>query len=178
MILQAANRIADISLSKIRQAEKWKETKMGKRIAKRLAVALFTMYAVITISFLMVRFMPGDPLIHLVGQENYYDMLKDSPAALELIAQKYGLSGSIGEQYIHYLRSIVTLDFGIAYSNKQPVLNNVIYRAGWTLILSIPTFLLGGLFGAILGMLAGWRPGGRFDKITKICPSLALYVVI
>ena len=45
---------------------------MGKRIAKRLAIALFTMYAVITISFLMVRFMPGDPLIHLVGQENYY----------------------------------------------------------------------------------------------------------
>ena len=126
MILQAAKRIADISLSKIRQAEKWKETKMGKRIAKRLAVALFTMYAVITISFLMVRFMPGDPLIHLVGQENYYDMLKDSPAELELIAQKYGLSGSIGEQYINYLRSIVTLDFGIAYSNKQPVLNNVI----------------------------------------------------
>ena len=138
---------------------------MGKRIAKRLAVALFTMYAVITISFLMVRFMPGDPLIHLVGQENYYDMLKDSPAELELIAQKYGLSGSIGEQYINYLRSIVTLDFGIAYSNKQPVLNNVLYRAGWTLILSVPTFLLGGLFGAILGMLAGWRPGGRFDKI-------------
>ena len=33
------------------------------------------------------------------------------------------------------------------------------------MILSIPTFLLGGLFGAILGMLAGWRPGGRFDKI-------------
>ena len=65
-----------------------------------LAIELFTMYAVITISFLMVRFMPGDPLIHLVGQENYYDMLKDSPAELELIAQKYGLSGSIGEQYL------------------------------------------------------------------------------
>lgn len=139
---------------------------MGKRILKKGLLALFTMYVVITISFLMVRFMPGDPLMHLVGQDRYYEMMRESPGELELIAEKYGLNGSIGEQYVNYLHSIVTLDFGIAYSNKQPVLDNVLYRAGWTLILSVPTFILGGFFGALLGTLAGWKPGGLFDRIT------------
>lgn len=35
---------------------------------------------------------------------------------------------SLGEQYVSYLKSLVTMDFGIAYSNKEPVLDNVLYR--------------------------------------------------
>ncbi len=138
---------------------------MGKHILKRLLVAVITVYAVITISFLMVRFMPGDPLVHLVGQEEYYRLMEEAPAQLESIAEKYGLDGTIWEQYVSYLKSTLSLDFGIAYSNKQPVLDNVLSRAKWTLILSVPTFILGGVFGCVLGMLAGWKPGGLFDKI-------------
>ncbi|BDF70290.1 ABC transporter permease [Oscillospiraceae bacterium] len=132
---------------------------------KKAVIAILTVYVVITVSFLMVRFMPGDPLVHLVGQERYYELLEDSPAELERIAQRYGLNDTLWEQYVTYLKSTVTLDFGIAYSNKQPVLDNVLERAGWTLVLSVPTFILGGLLGAALGVLAGWKPGGLFDKI-------------
>lgn len=138
---------------------------MYMRILKRTGIALLTVLAVITVSFLMVRFMPGDPLMHLVGQDRYYQLLEDSPAELARIAERYGLNDTLWEQYVSYLKSIVTLDFGIAYSNNQPVLNNVLNRAKWTLILSVPTFILGGLFGAVLGMIAGWKPGGLFDRI-------------
>lgn len=136
------------------------------RLLKKAVIAILTVYVVITVSFLMVRFMPGDPLVHLVGQERYYELLEDAPAELERIAQRYGLNDTLWEQYVSYLKSTVTLDFGIAYSNKQPVLDNVLERAGWTLVLSVPTFILGGLLGAALGVLAGWKPGGLFDKIT------------
>lgn len=136
------------------------------RLLKKAVIAILTVYVVITVSFLMVRFMPGDPLVHLVGQERYYELLEDAPAELERIAERYGLNDTLWEQYVSYLKSTVTLDFGIAYSNKQPVLDNVLERAGWTLVLSVPTFILGGLLGAALGVLAGWRPGGLFDKIT------------
>ena len=136
------------------------------RLLKKAVIAILTVYVVITVSFLMVRFMPGDPLVHLVGQERYYELLEDAPAELERIAERYGLNDTLWEQYVSYLKSTVTLDFGIAYSNKQPVLDNVLERAGWTLVLSVPTFILGGLLGAALGVLAGWRPGGLFDKIS------------
>lgn len=112
----------------------------------------------------MVRFMPGDPLVHLVGQERYYQLLEDSPAELDRIAERYGLNDTLSQQYLSYLKSIVTLDFGTAYSNNQPVLDNVMNSMEWTLILSVPTFILGGLFGMVTGMIAGWNPGGRFDK--------------
>ncbi|SHH88581.1 peptide/nickel transport system permease protein [Sporobacter termitidis DSM 10068] len=138
---------------------------MLKRIIKKSVIAILTIYAIITISFLMVRFMPGDPLMHLVGQDRYYELLQDSPAELERIAQRYGLNDTLWDQYIHYMQSTVTLDFGIAYSNNQPVLDNVLYRAGWTLLLSVPTFIIGGLLGAVLGTIAGWKLGGTFDKV-------------
>ena len=139
---------------------------MHMRLLKKAVIAILTVYVVITVSFLMVRFMPGDPLVHLVGQERYYELLEDAPAELERIAERYGLNDTLWEQYVSYLKSTVTLDFGIAYSNKQPVLDNVLERAGWTLVLSVPTFILGGLLGAALGVLAGWKPGGLFDKIS------------
>jgi len=135
------------------------------RIMKRLGIALLTVFIIITISFLMVHFMPGDPLMHLVGEERYYELLQEAPEQLERIAETYGLNDSVGMQYVKYLRSVVTLDFGIAYSNKQPVLNNVLDRAKWTLILSVPTFIIGGLLGGFLGIFAGWKPGSLYDKI-------------
>ena len=135
------------------------------RFWKKLAGAVFTVWIVITISFCMVHFMPGDPLEHLVGQERYYELLYDSPEELDKIAAKYGLNDSLGEQYMNYMKSVLTLDFGIAYSNKKPVLDNVLNRAGWTLVLGIPTFIFGGLLGALLGVAAGWKPGGVLDKI-------------
>ena len=138
---------------------------MYKRVIKKLAVAFSTILAIITISFLMVRFMPGDPLMHLVGQERYYELQMDAPEELERIAEKYGLNDSLWEQYVGYLKSIVTLDFGVAYSNDEPVLDNVLSRAKWSLVLSVPTFLFGGLFGAVLGVLTGWKPGGWLDRI-------------
>lgn len=138
---------------------------MLKQITRTAVLALATVFAIITLSFLLVRFMPGNPLEHLVGQEEYYYLLEFNPEELARIADKYAISGTLGEQYVQYLKNIAHLDFGIAYANKQPVLQNVLSSCRWTLLLTVPTFLIGGLAGGALGVLAGWRPGGRFDRV-------------
>lgn len=138
---------------------------MARHVWKKALIALLTIYLVITLSFLMVRFMPGDPLMHLVGQEEYYYLKEFNPGELDRIAEKYAMSGTLGEQYVNYLKSIATLDFGTAYSNKQPVLSNIISSSKWTLVLTVPVFLLGCLIGGFLGVIAGWKPGSLFDKI-------------
>ena len=76
------------------------------------------------------------------------------------------MSGTLGQQYGNYLSSILHLDFGTAYSNNQPVLQNILDSCKWTLILTVPTLLLGCFLGGFLGVLAGWKPGSLFDRIT------------
>lgn len=44
---------------------------MTRHIAQKIATAFVTIYVIITISFFLVHIMPGDPVIHLVGQEEY-----------------------------------------------------------------------------------------------------------
>ena len=139
---------------------------MAGHLCKRALIALLTIFIIITLSFLMVRFMPGDPLIHLVGEENYYYMKEFNPQELERLAEKYAMSGTLGQQYGNYLSSILHLDFGTAYSNNQPVLQNILDSCKWTLILTVPTLLLGCFLGGFLGVLAGWKPGSLFDRIT------------
>ena len=138
---------------------------MAKLWLKRLLGALLTIYVVITVSFFMVRFMPGDPLQHLVGQEEYYYLMENDPAELERLAEKYGLNDPVGVQYLRYLENVIHMDFGIAYYNKQPVVENVLNCMSWTIMLSIPTWIVGGLLGGILGVIAGWKPGKLFDSI-------------
>ena len=138
---------------------------VAKLWLKRLLGALLTIYVVITVSFFMVRFMPGDPLQHLVGQEEYYYLMENDPAELERLAEKYGLNDPVGVQYLRYLENVIHIDFGIAYSNKQPVVENVLNCMSWTIMLSIPTWIVGGLLGGILGVIAGWKPGKLFDSI-------------
>lgn len=68
----------------------------------------------------MVRFMPGDPLQHIVGQEEYYYLLEKDPGELEFIAEKYGLNDSYGVQYVRYLKALLpwTLELHIPISSR------------------------------------------------------------
>ncbi len=138
---------------------------MLKRSFTKTLAAMLTIYAIMTVNFLMVRFMPGDPLLHILGADTYYNLLRESPEQLERISNLYGLNDTLYTQYISYLKSVVTGDFGTAYSNGRPVLDNVLNAAKWTLILGVPTFVFGGILGGTLGVYAGWHLGGRFDKI-------------
>lgn len=136
------------------------------KIIKKLAYAIITIFIIVTISFLLIHLMPGESIINLVGQEEYYRLLEHDPALLEQMKIKYGLNDSLFVQYIKYLKSIITLDFGLAYSNRQPVIHNVFRAMKNTLILSVPNWILGTIFGCILGTIAGWKPKSIFDKIS------------
>ncbi len=136
-----------------------------KKIAWKFIESICVIYLIITISFIMIHTIPGDPLITLVGQEEYYYLLDKNPAELDRIREKYRLDEDILSQYTRYLKSVVTLDFGRAYSNHKPVVENVLSASRYTLMLSIPTWILGGLIGAVMGLMAGWKKAGRFDKI-------------
>lgn len=138
---------------------------MLRHILKKALIALATIWIIITISFVLVHTMPGDPIVFLIGEEEYYYLLDNDPGYLEQLTEKYGLNDGLDVQYARYLKSVVTLDFGESYTNHRPVIENFKTAARWTLMLSVPTLLISCALGAVLGVYAGIRPGGGFDRI-------------
>lgn len=138
---------------------------MTRHIAQKIATAFVTIFVIITISFFLVHIMPGDPVIHLVGQEEYYYLLDNDPETLNKLIARYGLDDSLPVQYGKYLKNIVTMDFGPSYTNQKPVVSNVLKACKWTLFLSIPTWIISGLLGALLGVIAA---GSRENSLIRL----------
>lgn len=134
-------------------------------LGKRLLIAALTILIIITINFFLVNSMPGDPLVNILGDEEYYKIKNDNPEILEHIREKYGLDENIFVRYGKYVKSIVTLDFGFSYVKKMPVLDVIRHRLHWTLVLAIPATILSALLGGWLGVKAGWKQGGLLDRI-------------
>ena len=142
------------------------EKDMRRRIIlNRILISLGTVFMIITISFFTVNSMPGEPLINIMGEDEYLKVKRDDPELLNKIAAQYGLDASLPVRYVRYLKSIVTLNFGYSYTKGKPVISIIWYRLKWTLVLAIPATILSALIGGWLGILAGWNKGGVLDRI-------------
>ncbi|MDY3918167.1 MAG: ABC transporter permease [Candidatus Limivivens sp.] len=130
-----------------------------------ILTGFLTLFCIITINFLLIRFMPGDPVKHIIGEDQYFKLELENPERLEEIRAEYGLDKTLFTQYTTYLNKTLHLDFGNSYRIKTPVLKTVLFRMRWTLVLTVPAILISALLGGILGAMAGWKPGGKLDMI-------------
>jgi peptide/nickel transport system permease protein len=134
-------------------------------LLKRLLEALFIIFCIVTINFLLIRFMPGDPVVHIIGEDEYLRLEGEAPEVIEQVRHEYGLDRSLLVQYTTYLQKTAHLDFGNSYRTKLPVLKTVAFRMRWTLLLTIPAILISSVLGGFLGLRAGWRKGGLLDSV-------------
>lgn len=153
---------------------------MGKQHLKhfggKAAASLLTVFLVATFNFFLIRFMPGDPLEHLVGEEDYLYLTSAHPEILEELETEYGLDGTLWEQYSAYLGRLIRGDLGQSYKNKTAVLPVILQRLERTFRLILPATVLAAVFGTLLGAAAGWREGSRLDRwISRL--SLVVYSV-
>ena len=136
-----------------------------RSFAGKLLESVFIVLCIITLNFFLIRFMPGDPVMHIIGEEDYFSMEKSAPEVLDAIRADYGLDRSLPEQYLSYLKKTASFDFGNSYRLKTPVLETVLFRLRWTLWLAIPATIIAAILGGWLGLAAGSRPGGMADMI-------------
>ena len=138
-----------------------------RRFTGKLLLSLLTIFLVATFNFFLIRFMPGDPLEHLVGEEDYLYLTSAHPEVLEELEVEYGLDGTLWEQYTSYLGRLLHGDLGHSYKNKVAVLTLILQRLGRTFRLILPgvaDYLFGpgvlpgdaGAYGVLL--LAWHRP--------------------
>jgi peptide/nickel transport system permease protein len=134
-------------------------------LLRRLGFFLLTLWAALTLNFIIPRFMPGSPLQALRDRTHN----KLSPAALEQMLTSYGFKPdeNVVVQYLDYLKNMVTGQWGISIGATlgEPVTRIVRQALPWTLGLVGVTTVLAFLVGSLIGMVAGWRRGSRLDSL-------------
>jgi len=136
---------------------------------RRFLFFLLTLWAAVTLNFILPRLQPGDPaeaiVRRLVGQNKPID-----PAQVEAIRLMLGIpGGNIFEQYIQYMGTLFRGEFGISYTYFPYEVTDLIAQAlPWTVALVLFTNVVGFIIGNILGAFAAWRRNSLFDSFVSV----------
>jgi hypothetical protein len=91
---------------------------MLRHILRRLLLAIPTLFVVITIIFVLVRVIPGDPAVAALGDQA-------SEQAIEQLREQLGLDKPIWQQYIDYMAGLLRGDFGNSMISRAPAWNQI-----------------------------------------------------
>src|SRR6476659_4234480 len=125
---------------------------------RRFLFFVLTLWAAVTLNFIIPRLQPGDPaeaiVRRLVGQNKPVD-----PAQVEAIRLMLGIpGGNILDQYFAYLGTLFRGEFGVSYTYFPYTVTSLIGQAlWWTVILVLFTNIVGFVIGNVLGAFAAWR---------------------
>jgi peptide/nickel transport system permease protein len=140
----------------------------------RIAVALGLIWAVVTLVFLIIHLVPGDPAELLLSQGG----VAPDPAAVAELREKLGLTQPIVSQYLNYLGALLTGDLGSSLLDDHSVAAEIALRLPRTLELILAASLLAVLFGLPLGTLAALRAGGTTDRALAAAAGLGLSIPV
>ena len=126
--------------------------------AKRASRYVVALFIIISMNFVIPRAMPGDELTNLLGED-----VTISDSTIVELRHEMGLDRTWTEQYLDYWWKILHLDLGYSFHLHSEVSRIIVTRMKWTLLLALPSILIGATAGTVLGALAGWdsRNAGR-----------------
>jgi peptide/nickel transport system permease protein len=137
---------------------------------KKLVQSLVTIWIVLTISFILFRAMPGDPVSMFVKSDGL------DPQVARAIVKQYGLNLPLHKQYLVYIKDMLGGNFGQSFSFKKPVLGVIGQRLPNTIILALAAQILAMVFGILLGTIAAAKRGKKIDVIL-LGSALFIYAI-
>jgi len=111
---------------------------------------------VIVLNFLLIHLAPGDVSIVLAGEGA-------DPAYLAIVRERYGLDRPFLEQLWRYLAQVATLDLGVSFRSREPVLSEILSRVPATLLLVGTSLGVSVVLGTLIGAWIARRPGSALD---------------
>lgn len=142
---------------------------MLRLILQRLAMAVPTLLLISIAVFAMIRLIPGDPALLMLG-----DMA--DPASLARLRQTLGLDQPMVMQYLIWLKAVFSGDLGHSITSQQAVLPLVLDRFSVSLTIVLSAVLLAALIAVPLGMLAAWKQDTLLDLGLVTAATLLLSV--
>ncbi|HVM58061.1 MAG TPA: ABC transporter permease [Gaiellaceae bacterium] len=135
-------------------------------LLRRIAFYVFAAWVALTLTFLLPRLMPGDP-VGGVLQHLSPSQIQSNPGIVKTYeALLGGGKGTIWHDYVVYLHRIAHFDFGVSTSNYPAPVSTVIGRTlPYSIILVGVSFFLAFVLGTFIGMVAAWRRGKAVDSV-------------
>ncbi len=142
---------------------------MLKNIAQRLLLSIPVFLGVVTIVFLVVRVIPGDPAVAALGDYA-------SKEAVEALRQRMGLNESLPVQYVRFLGNLVRGDLGTSMITGSSIRDQVTHALPYTLQLTVLAILIGTLLGIPIGVYTAVRRNRMADYIGRVLSLTGLSV--
>ena len=127
-------------------------------IAKRFLSFVVVVWVAASVNFIVPRLAPGDPIGAMVARmELQGEVIENSAELIQAYRDKFGLDGSLWDQYVSYLVSAVQFDFGVSLANfPRPVSDIILDALPYTFMLLTVSLLVSFTVGTLLGALIVW----------------------
>jgi peptide/nickel transport system permease protein/glutathione transport system permease protein len=136
-------------------------------VARRVLAAVPTLVAVLTLVFVIVRIVPGDPALVILGDQA-------TPEAAAALRTRLGLDRPMWEQYLSFVGNALTGDFGVSLVTGRPILAEVAAVLPHTVDLTIAAMIFGIVIGVPVGIWAALHRNGVVDVAARVLSLLGL----
>lgn len=140
---------------------------MAKYIGERILISIVTIWVVVTLTFFLIRLMPGGP----------FDGEKVTAEMKEILNEKYGLDKPIGEQYKMYMSNLLKGDLGesMQFRGRQ-VSDTIKYSFPKSAKLGIVAVIISLITGVLLGIVSALKSGKWPDRLCMFIATLGITI--
>ncbi|HEY9429720.1 MAG TPA: ABC transporter permease [Gemmatimonadaceae bacterium] len=128
-------------------------------LARRVLLAIPTLFGVLVVVFALLYVAPGDPVMEMVGE-------RADSATIARLREELKLDEPLPTQFAHYAGGVLRGDLGRSYITNRPIVSDIRERFPRTLQLAASAMLLAAVVGITIGVLAAARPNGWFDRLS------------
>jgi len=140
---------------------------MRRYLLSRMAQLVPVVFGVVTIVFLLIHLIPGDPVEIMLGESAV-------AAQKEELRRDLKLDRPIAAQYAEFLGGLVTGDLGVSFRSREPVLREILSRFPATLLLAAASLLVAVFIAVPLGILSAMRRHSWLDHFSAFLAMLGL----
>jgi peptide/nickel transport system permease protein len=134
---------------------------MARHLLQRFLLALPALWLVLTLVFLMIHIVPGDPVEQMLGEGA-------APGELTQLRHALGLDQPLLSQYGHYLKQLARGDLGQSFKFQAPVLRFIFERYPATLSLAFLALFVCAAIAIPAGVWAAYRRGQTSDRAVGV----------
>ncbi|HEY6127366.1 MAG TPA: ABC transporter permease [Candidatus Acidoferrum sp.] len=142
---------------------------MLRHLFKRFLLTLPALWLVLTLVFLMIHVVPGDPVEQMLGEGA-------APGAAAQLRHSLGLDQPLGSQYAHYLAGLFHGDLGQSFKFQAPVRQIIFERYPATLQLAFLALVVCAAIAIPAGVLAAHRRGQAPDRLVGVFTLFGLAI--